>query len=508
MWFRNYQSLDYLFISRETSTVNITKLKNDDWIQKNRIMIIGFALAAGLGSVVQLIIGSALVIILSVAIPFCLAMLAYLVSTKVSIVTRLLPYILLILNFSIAVSVIIFSEANLGSIGIIILLLVLGSIHGQMRILAFGFVLSLIALVMNNVLFTAPALVEDSGTNLIILHVLAGVVLFLLVRQNGRVFNHVEELVEATARKAVEEEALASKLDSAVIKITSNLEQLRTNTNTVGVSQREMLEAVNEVSAGSQHQADHISDIAENTEQTHSAVQDISEGLGLVVIQANEAGIKADEGATKVAQLKESIDTFSTFFNELFETFTLLSEKIDETNVFAESIKEITAQTNLLALNASIEAARAGEHGQGFAVVANEIRKLSGLTDGTLKKIDANLFDVNSYNKLAVGKLTEGLTQIATQIEVADDSSESFTDLFQTMSKLQEDLSLFIVDFGTVGTNSETVRERTVEFAAIIQQSTAAIEELNATLTELTDEQDQIARYINETHDEAVQLRN
>ena len=487
--------------------MNIEQIKQDDWLRKNDIMVLAFGLAGGLGLLAQLIQQSPMAIILSIGFPYLFLWIFYYGSKKVEQISLYFPYILLALLFLTALSLIFFSKANLGTIGVIFLLLILGSIHGRMVIMAYGYILSLVAIIINNIQFSVPELIEENGTNLILLHVLCGLALFLYVRQSGRLFQHVVELVELTTVKAQEEEALSIKLDGAVVKITSNLEQLRTNTKTAGMSQREMLAAVNEVSAGSQHQADHISDIAEKTEQTHTAIQEISEGLGQVVIQANEAGKKANDGTTKIAQLKGSIDAFSTFFNELFETFTLLSEKINETNVFAESIKEVTAQTNLLALNASIEAARAGEHGKGFAVVADEIRKLAGLTDGMLKKIDANLFDVNSYNKQAVQKLTEGLTQIATQIEVADDSSESFNDLFETMSKLQEELASFIVDFGTVGKNSEMVRERTVEFAAIIQQSTAAIEELNATLTELTDEQEQIARYINETHEEAVQLR-
>ena len=247
--------------------------------------------------------------------------------------------------------------------------------------------------------------------------------------------------------------------------------------------------------------------LQQRTEQTHTSVQSISEGFGHVIIQANEAGEKADYGSSKIVQLKESIDAFSTFFNELFETFTLLSDKIQETNGFAGSIKEITEQTNLLALNASIEAARAGEHGLGFAVVANEIRKLSGLTDDTLRKIDHNLGDVNSYNELAVQKISDGLAQINKQIKVADESSKSFTDLYETMSKLQEELSAFIMNFKVIGENSEIIKERTVDFASIVQQSTATIEELNATLTDLTDEQEAIAHYINETHEEATQIR-
>ncbi|AMQ07521.1 methyl-accepting chemotaxis protein [Sporosarcina psychrophila] len=488
--------------------MNITQLKRADWLRKNSIMMIGFALAAGLGLLAQLIQRSPIAIQLSVAIPFALAILFYFLSKKVEVLSLLLPYLLLVMNFAIAMGVIFFSEANLGTIGIIILILVIGSIHGKMAIMAFGFVLSFIAMIINNQFFIAPELVGGSGTNLLLLHFLAGLVLFLLVRQNGRMFMHVEELVELTELKVREEGALAAKLDEAVGKITSNLAYLRSNSETSATSQREMLAAVNEVSIGSQHQADHISDIAENAEHTYESVQVIAEGLGEVVIQANEAGRKAEDGTMKIAQLKESIDSFTTFFTDLNETFGILSSKIDETNVFASAIKAITEQTNLLALNASIEAARAGEQGKGFAVVAEEIRKLAGLTRETLTKIDANLIEVNNYNEIAVKKLGDGLEQVTMQTAVADESSATFIDLFETMTKLQKVLSIFIQDFGKITEDSALIQERTMDFAAIVEQSTAAVEELNATLTELTEEQQQIATYINETHEEAVRIRN
>ncbi|PIC56412.1 hypothetical protein CSV80_14260 [Sporosarcina sp. P12(2017)] len=487
--------------------MKIEELKHTDWMNKNKIMALSFGLAAGLGLLAQILLQSSAIIITSVAIPFVVAILFYVFMNTSTFIAKQFPYILVFLTFSISMSLILFSNANLGTIGVIYLVLVLGAVHGKMRIIGFAYVLSLLALLVNNKYFISPEIIIGSGSNLLLLHFLTALCLFLLVRQNDRVFHHVEELLALTSQKAEEEQVLFEELDAAVTNITSNLAFIQTNAARSTTSQREMLEAVNEVSSGSQHQADHISEIAENAEQTYEAIQEISTGLGELGAKTNDAGSKAETGTAQMARLKESLDTFAEFFTDLNDTFGILSSKIDETNAFASSIKQITEQTNLLALNASIEAARAGEHGKGFAVVADEIRKLARLTDETLQKIDTNLVELNSTNTIAVGKLEEGLKQLTMQNSVADESSASFGMLHQVMSALQNELATFIHEFEIITGRTLTIRERTVEFAAVVEQSTAAVEELNATLTELAGEQEEIAKYINETHDEAIAIR-
>lgn len=328
--------------------MNVAQLKWDDWVQKNRILIIGFSLAGGLGLLAQIILRSSPTIILSVAIPFGVALIVYYVSTKIEAFARALPYFLLTLNFIIAISVIFLSEANLGSIGIIILLLVLSAIHGQMKIMAFGFTLSFIALLINHTFFVDESLAIASGKNLLILHALAGLILLLLVRQNGKMFGRIEELVEETARKAQEEEALALRLDDAVVKITTNLEEIRTSTNHAEHAQLDMLAAINEVSAGSQQQADHIVEISEAIDYTDTIMDEVSIGMQHVIDQANEAGEMTTAGTSQITQLEESFTAFIKFFEGMQNTFNHLTDKIAETNTFASAIREITEQTNLL----------------------------------------------------------------------------------------------------------------------------------------------------------------
>lgn len=487
--------------------LTVEQLAVEDWRKKNQIMGLGFALAASIGLVAQFVQRSPIEIILPVLIPFVLAMLTYFLSTKATVLFRILPYVLLVLNFCIAIGVMLFSEANLGTIGIIYLILALSSIHGQVRILVVGYVLSAIAIFMNNYLFTVPELVEKSGTNMIVLHFLVALLLLLVVRQNRRVLTQVEHLIAQSEQYREEEAAFSQRLDQAVTIITGHLQSLRTSSEATASSQQEMLFAINGVSEGSQQQADYITEIADGAEQSFEVVQQITGRLDGITADAQTAERRALEGTEQVGFLQTNLQSFAAAFQQLNSTFTKLTEKITETTTFASAIKEITDQTNLLALNASIEAARAGEHGKGFAVVADEIRKLANLTDETLYKIDQNLSEVHHFNEEAVTQLASSLEQVASNTKAVDESNTAFSLLAQAMSALQKELHHFTQEFTVISTASESIQQRTMDFAATVEESTATIEELNATLVVITDEQQKIASYIGQTYDEAVQIR-
>ena len=485
--------------------MDINKLKNEDLMRKNFILFLAYGLAAGLGLLVQIIIQQAVIVIFSIGVPFVVSVVMYIISRKKINVARIFPYFAILAGAITAMSMSYFNEVSIATIVLALFILILSSLHTKQSIFVYGYILCVMAMVLN-VVMDDSGIFEGRTINIFLIQFIMALGIFLQVKQSKKLFTNVETLLEEAKVKSDEDALLQQKLETAVSVITTNLEQIRTNTFSTNSAQQEMLVAVSEVSIGSQKQADHVVDIVKNTEATSDSVKEMVGHLHGIVKQAELAELNASDGSTVIAEMKKEIDEFTVFFVELNQTFSRLSEKINETNSFAGDIRQITAQTNLLALNASIEAARAGELGKGFAVVAEEIRKLAGVTDQSLEKIDDNLNQLNKFNQDALNKLENGVNQIYAQVATADKSNKTFNNLHDIMINLQNELAKFLKDVDRISNNTESINISTNEFAAIIEESTAMVEEFNATIVQITEDQQANAKYIDETYKEAQSI--
>ncbi len=184
-----------------------------------------------------------------------------------------------------------------------------------------------------------------------------------------------------------------------------------------------------------------------NTEILNKAVNLSSESLE----EAEKLKKMREVIKTLISDLKETfeylnseIDKIVNFTKNTTQNFDGLKVSIEEINNVIQLIKDISEQTNLLALNAAIEAARAGEHGRGFAVVADEVRKLAERTQDATKEVEVTINSLKQNSGVIINE-SKTLVEITDKMyELLQEFKNTFTELYNVDIKSIEEINKLI----------------------------------------------------------------
>jgi methyl-accepting chemotaxis protein len=186
--------------------------------------------------------------------------------------------------------------------------------------------------------------------------------------------------------------------------------------------------------------------------------------------------------------MREIADTVQ----ESSRTVASLGERSTQIGTIISSIKEIAEQTNLLALNAAIEAARAGEQGRGFAVVADEVRKLAERTSSATREITEMIATIQSETGSAVSAMEKGMVQVQSGTSEAARSGESLRDILEQINAVATQVSQIAaaaeeqtVSTASISQNIETIKETIHVTSREAKTSATAANEMNAVAEEL-----------------------
>lgn len=278
---------------------------------------------------------------------------------------------------------------------------------------------------------------------------------------------------------------LLQKLNALIGGLRDGLIEIRHGADQVAAVSESMAGAAAQVNTSSRNQADSAVTMAANVEQVVVSISSVSERTNEASRLVSMAGDEAMGGRDTVMLMVERIEEIETMIQDASTELTALDASGQSISAMVGVIKDVADQTNLLALNAAIEAARAGEQGRGFAVVADEVRKLAERTAASTVQITAMVSNIQTRSasvvsrmKMASESVTHGImegrqTRDAIQ-RIADSSATSRSLVIEISHALREQS----IASDTIASQVEMVAQMSEENSRVAENSKKLAEEL------------------------------
>jgi len=271
-----------------------------------------------------------------------------------------------------------------------------------------------------------------------------------LQRSITDLLNTIKEVArgDLTIRGKVTNDALGNVVDSVNFMLdnfTKVLERVRKAAIDVSASANQILEAADDMTAGATQQDQEITNTSSAVEELTVSMKQVSNNAEASAEAARRALDAAEQGNRAVRDTLEGMQRIRASVQATAKKIKSLGDRSLEISEIINVINDITEQTNLLALNAAIEAARAGEAGRGFAVVADEVRKLAEHSRSATKDIAALIKAIQAETNEAVVVMEEGTREVEVGAGLADQAGkalEAISSVVRQSAELVQEISL------------------------------------------------------------------
>ncbi len=296
--------------------------------------------------------------------------------------------------------------------------------------------------------------------------------------------------VEVTQTSNDEVGHLAASFKRMIENLRDIIGQVGEASSSVASASSEISSSTEQMAAGAQEQTSQANEVASAVEEMTKTILENSKNANDTAGTAKKARAAAEQGGKAVEDTVVGMKRIAEVVNKSAETVKTLGKSSDQIGEIVSVIDDIADQTNLLALNAAIEAARAGEQGRGFAVVADEVRKLAERTTKATKEIAGMIKTIQVETTGAVSSMEEGTKQVDEGIKLADKAGTSLheiVELIQTLTDMVTQIAAASEQQSQasdqISKNVEGISAVTGETASGTQQIARAAEDLNG-LTE------------------------
>lgn len=326
--------------------------------------------------------------------------------------------------------------------------------------------------------------------------------------------DEIGQLGEAFVAMKVNLKRLIRNVDQSSQHVQTAAQGLSANAEQNIAASEQVTEAMQQVAISTEKQTTGIDQNAISVEEIAKGVVEVADSALQVSDLSSQAIQLAEEGGQSVEQTVNQMVSIHDSVTQSDAMIKSLFDRTKEIGSIIEIISAISDQTNLLALNAAIEAARAGEHGKGFAVVADEVRKLAEQSHQSAEQISVLISGIHQDTAKSVQTMTKASTDVQKGLQLSEDTKEKFASIVNSLREMapkMEDISASSQEISAVveevsataielSDHAKLNAAASEEVAASTEQTLSSMQEIASSAKTLLDMADELQGYVDRFH--------
>ncbi|MGM0885671.1 MAG: methyl-accepting chemotaxis protein [Bacillota bacterium] len=310
-----------------------------------------------------------------------------------------------------------------------------------------------------------------------------------------------DELGELTVSANQMQKNLRDTIEKMLVvsqSVTNQSEDLTQSANEVQQGSKQIASTMYELSEGSESQASRAAEMVRMMDDFTGRIELAHLEGADVARSSTEILSLTKDGTALMRSSVQQMQSIDGIVKNAVEQVKGLDSQSQQISQLVQVIKDISNQTNLLALNAAIEAARAGEHGKGFAVVADEVRKLAEEVTHSVGDITNIVSAIQAGSKTVVHSLEDGYTQVDEGTKHITLTGRTFETINHSVGNMEMKIQHITEELNYISTNSKKINRAIEDIAAVSEESAAGIEQVSASAQQSSSSMDEITNHASE----------